>query len=221
MNAKAHWEKIYHEKDPTADVSWHQAHPANSLRLIAAAGLAKDEAIIDVGGGASVLAGCLLDAGFQVVAVLDISAAALAHARHRLGPRAQAVSWIEADATTFEPPRAFHLWHDRAVFHFLTDASARRGYVRALKRTVVPGGHVIMATFATDGPSQCSGLEVVRYDAGSLGAELGAEFRLVEQCRERHVTPWQTEQRFAWFRFQRNAAPAARPHADAPGHARL
>lgn len=205
MDTQAHWEKVYREKDPTADVSWFQARPALSLELIAATNLDKSAPLIDVGGGASLLADCLLDAGFVDVSVLDVSTAALDHSRRRLGARAQSVHWIEADITAHEPSRSFHLWHDRAVFHFLTTPEQRERYVSALRRALVPTGHVILATFAKDGPTRCSGLEVCRHDARSICAELGEEFRLLEQRSETHLTPWQSEQQFSWFRFRRNA----------------
>lgn len=168
--------------------------------------MGKDAGVIDVGGGASVLVDFLLDAGFSKLAVLDISAAALEHARRRLGKRADSVEWLEADVTTFQPARQFGLWHDRAVFHFLTDEVDRQKYVQALKRTLTLGGQVVIATFALDGPPKCSGLEVARYDAASICAELGAEFRLVEQASETHTTPWETEQKFGYFRFARKNA---------------
>ncbi|MHB8522088.1 MAG: class I SAM-dependent methyltransferase [Limisphaerales bacterium] len=202
MNHKAHWNQVYHAKGP-CDVSWYQAHPAISLALIQASGVGKDQGIIDVGGGASVLADCLLDAGFRTVAVLDISGAALAHAKQRLGARAGAVEWFEADVTAFNPPRRFALWHDRAVFHFLTDQADRRKYVQTLTRTLTTEGHVIIATFALDGPTRCSGLDVARYDAPTMCAELGAGFQLVEQVDETHVTPWEVKQKFSYFRFVR------------------
>jgi ubiquinone/menaquinone biosynthesis C-methylase UbiE len=205
MNRKDHWEQVYQTKAPD-DVSWFQTQPATSLKLIEASGVAKDAGIIDVGGGASVLVDFLLDAGFTKLAVLDISAAALEHARRRLGKRADSVEWLEADVTTFQPARQFGLWHDRAVFHFLTDKADRQKYVQTMKRTLTPGGHVVIATFATDGPPKCSGLEVARYDAAAICAELGAEFHLVEQASETHTTPWQTEQKFGYFRFARKNA---------------
>ncbi|MBI4659254.1 MAG: class I SAM-dependent methyltransferase [Verrucomicrobia bacterium] len=133
--------------------------------------------------------------------MLDISTSALDQARQRLGDRARQVAWFEADITEFTPPHRFGLWHDRAVFHFLTDSSDRRKYVQTLERTVVCGGHVIISTFAIDGPRQCSGLQVMRFDAASIGTELGGGFDLVEQVDETHVTPWNTEQQFSYFRF--------------------
>jgi ubiquinone/menaquinone biosynthesis C-methylase UbiE len=190
-------------------VSWFQARPAISLKLIQACGVAKEQPVIDVGGGASVLVDFLLDAGFQRLAVLDISGAALDQAQRRLGARASAVEWFEADVTEFKPPHRFALWHDRAAFHFLTDKTDRRKYVDTLTRTLLPDGHIIIATFAIDGPLRCSGLDVVRYDARSICAELGASFRSLEQTDETHVTPWSTEQKFSYFRMARNAAPLA------------
>lgn len=200
MERKAHWEKVYQSKAPD-EVSWFQTQPALSLRLVEASGVGKTEGVIDVGGGASVLVDHLLEAGFSKLAVLDISAAALEHARRRLGQRADSVAWLEADVTTFQSPRRFGLWHDRAVFHFLTNKADRRKYVETLQRTLTPGGHVVIATFALDGPPKCSGLEVARYDAASISAELGSEFQLLEQACEMHTTPWQTEQKFRYFRF--------------------
>ncbi len=202
MNRKEHWNQVYQTKAPD-DMSWFQTHPTLSLKLIAAAGVAKDGGIIDVGGGASVLVDGLLDGGFQNVAVLDISAPALERAKLRLGSRAESVNWFECDVTKFVTQTRFALWHDRAVFHFLTEANDRRMYVETMKRTLTADGQVIIATFAIDGPSQCSGLEVCRYDAPSIGAELGPEFRMTEQTNEAHVTPWNTEQRFSYFRFAR------------------
>jgi hypothetical protein len=127
---------------------------------------------------------------------------ALAHSRSRLGTRASTVEWFEADVTSFTPPHRFGLWHDRAVFHFLTASDDRRGYIAALRRTLQPGGSVVIATFSPDGPPKCSGLDVIRYDERSILLELGAEFQLQEVRRERHVTPWQSEQRFIYFRFR-------------------
>jgi len=204
MNRKDHWEQVYQTKAPD-DVSWFQTRPATSLKLVESSGVGKDAGIIDVGGGASVLVDFLLDAGFTKLAVLDISAAALEHARQRLGSRASLVEWCEADVTTFNPPRQFGLWHDRAVFHFLTAKADRQKYVETLKRTLAADGHLIIATFAIDGPLKCSGLDVSRYDAASVCAELGTGFRLVEQVDETHSTPWATEQKFSYFRFAKSA----------------
>ena len=202
MNPKEHWEQVYQTKS-VDDVSWYQVRPTASLKLIESSGVKKDEAIIDVGGGASVLVDFLLEAGFHRLAVLDISETALERARQRLGTAFAQVEWIQADVTRFDPTRRFNLWHDRAVFHFLTDKDDRQHYVETLKRTVSPHGHVIIATFAIDGPTKCSGLEVVRYETTSICAELGAGFQLVEQVEETHMTPWDTKQKFSYFRFAR------------------
>ena len=201
MNRQQHWNHIYQTKGPQ-DVSWYQRRPELSLPLIAASGLSKDAGVIDVGGGASMLIDCLLDAGYTRLAVLDVSGVVLTQTRTRLGARAAGVEWFETDVTTFEPPHRFGLWHDRAVFHFLIAPEDRHGYVAALRRTLQPGGTVIMATFAVDGPPECSGLDIIRYDQQTLVTELGPEFTLQEVRRETHLTPWESEQRFMYFRFQ-------------------
>jgi len=206
MNRKEHWNQVYQTKAPD-DVSWYQTRPTTSIKLIEAAGVAKEQGVIDVGGGASALVDFLLDAGFTKLAVLDISIAALQHARQRLGARAGGVEWFEADVTEFRPPHRFRLWHDRAVFHFLTDRADRRKYVETMTRALTPDGQVIIATFALDGPPKCSGLDVARYDAAAIAAELGAGFQLQEQVDETHATPWSTEQRFSFFRFARQPVP--------------
>jgi hypothetical protein len=202
MNRQEHWNQVYQTKG-AQDVSWYQRRPDLSLALIAASGVSKDAGIIDVGGGASALVDFLLDDGFKRVGVVDLSGAALAQSRARLGARAGAVEWFEADVTSFEPSHRFGLWHDRAVLHFLTAEADRRGYVATLRRTLQRGGAVVISTFALDGPPKCSGLEVMRYDEHSIRAELGEEFQLQEVRRETHMTPWESEQRFIYFRFQR------------------
>jgi trans-aconitate methyltransferase len=180
----------------------YQRRPDISLALIAASAVSKDAGVIDVGCGASLLVDFLLDDGYTNLAVLDISAAALNHSRSRLGARAGNVEWFEADVTSFDPPHRFGLWHDRAVFHFLMAADDRRGYLATLQRTLKPGGTVVISTFALDGPAKCSGLDVLRYDEPAMLAELGAKFELQEVRRETHITPWQSEQRFIYFRLQ-------------------
>ncbi len=203
MNRKEHWNQFYQTKAPDK-VSWFQTWPAISLQLIEATRIGKDESIIDVGGGASVLVDFLLEAGFTKLAVLDISATALGHARKRLGAKAHHIEWFETDVTDFNPEHRFNLWHDRAVFHFLTEKDDRRKYLQTLKQTLALEGNVIIATFAIDGPLKCSGLDVARYDAPSICAKLGTGFRLIEQVDETHVTPWNTEQKFSYFRFIQN-----------------
>ena len=203
INHKQHWETIYRKKSAT-EVSWYQAHPIRSLDLILATAISKDARILDVGGGASVLVDRLLDHGFTNVTVLDISSLALQQARKRLGERAKRVEWIAADLLEFESPQRFDLWHDRALFHFLTDAEERTTYLRKVNCMLVAGGHLILSTFSLEGPPQCSGLDVMRYSAVTLGNEVGAGFALVKSFDETHLTPSQVEQQFVycWFRRQ-------------------
>jgi ubiquinone/menaquinone biosynthesis C-methylase UbiE len=198
MRSKEHWEKVYTTK-ATDTVSWFQPHADLSLDLIKATGISHDAAIIDVGGGASTLVDDLLANGYTDLSVLDLSAAALAAAQRRLGARAAKVQWIEADVTKADlPARRFDVWHDRAVFHFLTSAEDRAAYVQTVFRAVKPGGHVIVATFAEDGPNQCSGLPVMRYRADELHAEFGEAFSLLSHRKEAHHTPSGTVQQFVY-----------------------
>lgn len=203
MKRKLHWETVYQQKQPN-EVSWYQVHPEYSLNLIRATGVARDRPIIDVGGGASHLVDQLLATGYQDITVLDIAAAALVNAHSRLGSRAAQVTWLESDVTTFEPPKQYALWHDRAVFHFLTDAPDRQRYLAILQHALPPGGHAIIATFSPDGPKQCSNLPVERYDATKLQATVGDAFKLLETRSEAHVTPANKTQHFLYFWLQRN-----------------
>lgn len=195
----AHWEQVYRTKEPT-ELSWYQADPAASCRLIEQAGVGRSTPILDVGGGASVLADRLVTTGCEDVTVLDVSSAALAVVRERLGP---AVRVIRADLTRFGPERRYALWHDRAVLHFLTDPVDQQAYVRTLSHALQPGGHVILATFALDGPTRCSGLPVERYDAPGMAHLLGPAFQLRGAETETHSTPSGAAQRFqyGWFTF--------------------
>ncbi len=203
---KAHWDRVWSEKDET-DTSWFQERPGLSLELIEAAGTRPGDAVIDVGGGASRLVDHLLDRGFGDLTVLDLSAAALAQARHRLGGRAHRVHWLERDATGFRAARRYRLWHDRAVFHFLLEADDRARYRAAMERAVAADGQVIIATFGPDGPMRCSGLPTVRYGAAELEAELGPAWSLLEQRAEIHRTPARREQHFVFCRFGRRPVP--------------
>ncbi len=200
---KQRWEQLYRTK-PVDELSWHQAEPCISLQLIEHSGVQFDDAIIDVGGGASVLVDRLLAKGYQTTAVLDISGAALSRARQRLGKGADRVEWYETDVTEFVPPHTFSLWHDRAVFHFLTAVQDRCRYVEVLRGAVPRGGHVIIASFALDGPTECSGFDVERYDEARLMDALGEGFTLIETIIETHVTPAAKEQRFQYFRLARD-----------------
>lgn len=198
MQSKDHWEQVYTTK-ATSGVSWFQEHARQSIQLIGQVGLARDVGIIDVGGGASTLVDDLLDEGYVEVTVLDLSEAALAASQSRLGLRADNVSWLVGDITRMELPRyAYDVWHDRAVFHFLTSSQEREAYVQAVLRAVKPGGHVIVATFDEDGPEKCSGLPVMRYSANGLHAEFGAPFKLLQQECEEHHTPFGTVQKFIY-----------------------
>jgi len=200
MKRKEHWERVYAEKSPT-EVSWYQLRPTLSLHLIQNCGLDKDEAVIDIGGGASVLVDHLLNDAWTRLSVLDISSRSLEHVKGRLGEKASQIEWFEADITEFEPPHAYSLWHDRAVFHFLTDPDDRKKYVEVLNRTLRPGGFLILAAFAIGGPLKCSGLDIVQYDAQKLLGELGDNFELVEETGEIHMTAANTEQQFGYFRL--------------------
>lgn len=195
---KEHWEAVYTTK-ATDEVSWFQPHAQLSLDLIKAATADKDAGIIDVGGGASTLVDDLLAEGYRDLTVLDLSAAALHAARQRLGTQESEVRWIEADITEVDlPGKRYDVWHDRAVFHFLTTAQQRDAYVRTVFNAVKPGGHVIVATFAEDGPLQCSGLPVMRYRADQLHDEFGDAFTLLKHQKEEHHTPSGKVQQFVY-----------------------
>lgn len=202
MDAKTHWDTVYTQKAPDA-VSWYRPHLETSLALIARAAGNKSASIIDVGGGESTLVDDLLARGFQNITVLDVSQVAIEAAKKRLGELAERVHWLVADITQAElQPRAYEVWHDRAVFHFLPASQDRVAYVRQVARSVKPGGHVIVSTFGLQGPAKCSGLDVVRYDAESLQKEFGTTFRLVESSTELHKTPFGTTQQFLYCCFK-------------------
>lgn len=201
---KNHWEGVYRDKSPL-EVSWYQQEPALSLEFIAKSALTLNSPIIDVGGGASLLVDCLCGLGHTRLSVLDISGRALAKSRERLGAMGERVDWIESDITSFVPAEEYSLWHDRAVFHFLTQADDRAAYVRALTRGLSPGGYLILAAFAIGGPTQCSGLDIVQYDADRLLAELGAGFTLLGQQQELHRTPAGKQQAFGYYWLRRSA----------------
>jgi SAM-dependent methyltransferase len=201
-STRNHWEEIYRKRSPE-EVSWYQARPALSLAMIEATGASQDAAIVDVGGGASTLIDMLIAKDYRDLTVLDLSRTSLDHARVRLGASAGRVAWIEADVTTWSPPRRYAVWHDRAVFHFLTDEHDRTAYVAALDRALDADGHFIVATFGPDGPDRCSGLPVERYDAERMAETLGAGFRLIETRHEDHVTPAGVMQSFLYQRYRR------------------
>ena len=201
---KKHWETLYAEKD-SAEVSWYQSHPQYSLSLIEDTGIGTKASIIDVGGGASTLVDHLLKTGYRDITVFDIARAAIEQAQLRLGNRSQRVTWIEGDITSYAPEQQFDIWHDRAVFHFLTGERDRACYLETLFKALKPCGQAIIATFSDSGPNQCSGLDVVRYSPETLKQTLGQQLRLVETFTEEHHTPGGGLQQFVYCRFCRNS----------------
>lgn len=206
MTTREHWENVYSQKSPDA-VSWFRPRLDRSLALIAQAGLAPNSHIADIGGGASTLVDDLLALGTAKVSVADLSASALEHSKRRLGDDADKVTWVVGDATTrlFEDA-SVDLWHDRAVFHFLTGPEQRAAYLDHMARALRPsahGAHVLLATFGPDGPERCSGLPVVRYSAAALAETLGPAFELVTEEAELHTTPWGSNQAFTYALFRR------------------
>jgi SAM-dependent methyltransferase len=203
MDARAHWEQVYATKDPQR-VSWFRPHLERSLELIERAAPDRMASILDVGAGQSTLVDDLLGRGYANITVLEISRAALDGLKERVGEAGAEVQWICGDVTeTALPEAGFDLWHDRAVFHFLTEAARRRVYVEQVSRALRPGGSLIVSTFGPSGPERCSGLATMRYDAAALGREFGNRFALVESSFEMHTTPSGAEQQFlcCWWRF--------------------
>lgn len=198
MDVRAHWERIYTQKAPD-EVSWYCPHLETSFALIVQAAAGHSASIIDVGGGESTLVDDLLARGYTNISVLDVSQTAIATTRKRLGDVSERVHWLASDITQVElAPSAYDVWHDRAVFHFLTTERERAAYVRQVSRAVKPGGHIILSAFGPEGPTKCSGLEIVRYDAESLHREFGSRFRLAGSFTELHRTPFGTTQQFLY-----------------------
>jgi SAM-dependent methyltransferase len=206
---RQHWDEVYGRVDP-AQVSWYQPTPQMSLDLIAASAPPMTDPIVDIGGGTSALAVELVGRGFTDVSVLDVSARALQRARDLAGEVAGRIEWVVADVLSWRPPRRYRLWHDRAVFHFLTDEADRQAYAATLGAALAPDGLVIVGAFALDGPEQCSGLPTIRSDAASLVAALGDGFELVDDRREEHHTPSGAMQPFTWV-VLRHRAPVSAP----------
>lgn len=203
-NRKTHWEKVY-KKKTSNELSWYQDCPEVSLRLITSTRLGAECNIIDVGGGTSKLADFLLQQGYKNLTVLDISGSSIKKSRLRLGNKASKIKWIEADITNFNLEEKYDIWHDRAVFHFLTDSQDRKKYISALRRALKPDGHVIIATFSLSGPQKCSGLKIVRYSPESLHDELGNNFQMIEALDEVHLTPTKVKQNFIYCRLKKKA----------------
>ena len=198
MDAQAHWEKVYRTKAPT-EVSWYRPHLETSLALIQHVAGERSASIIDVGGGESTLVDDLLASGYRNVTIMDISQTAIEHTRKRLGLASQWATWLVGDIIQTELlPNSYDVWHDRAVFHFLTDPAHRRAYVCRVASAVKRGGHVIVGAFGPEGPEKCSGLDVMRYTAGSLHAEFGPRFHLIDSLKELHDTPFGTTQQFLY-----------------------
>lgn len=201
MERRSHWEGIYTAREPE-QVSWYQPRAALSLEIILQSVPDRAAPLLDVGGGASTLVDGLVEAGYRSITLLDVSETALERVRRRLAERAAGVNFVAGDVLTADLPASwYHLWHDRAAFHFLTDPADRTAYLDQVRRSVVPGGWVLMATFAEDGPIRCSGLEVVRYSPSQLHAALGRDFDLADSRRERHVTPSGAVQWFTYCLF--------------------
>ncbi len=201
-----HWQDVYISK-AESELSWFEARPDLSLEMIAALHLKPGAKLVDIGAGASRLVDGLIEAGWQNVAVLDLAAEALETAKRRLGPAGKSVCWIASDVRRWKPEAAtFDVWHDRAAFHFLTDAKDRAAYCATLNRALKPGGHALIAGFAPDGPERCSGMPVIRYDAADIVQMLGPDFSLQASYHHTHQTPWHSEQRFQYNLFTKRGA---------------
>lgn len=206
MDERRHWQEVYSRREPDG-VSWYRPHLERSLAFIRSTGLPTDARIVDVGGGASTLVDDLLAAGYRDVAVVDLAEAALDAARARLGAKADDVEWIAGDVTALSFPNAsIDFWHDRAVFHFLTEARARAAYLEKVRDAVKPGGYVMVATFGVDGPEMCSGLPVTRYDAAGIHSVFGDAFEKIGEAEEQHATPWGSAQSFVYCFCRRTSA---------------
>jgi trans-aconitate methyltransferase len=202
MDNSDHWNAVYSKKTE-AELSWHQDDPSVTLDLMKWAGLATTSSVIDIGAGTSRLMDRLLDLGLNDLSALDLSDNALSASRARLGPRGRSVKWIVGNITSWEPTRTYDIWHDRAVFHFLVNPADQIAYIQRLSRSVGPGGHAIMATFALDGPEKCSGFPVARYSPASLAETLGQSFSLVTHRFYLHRTPWDNPQSFQYSLFRK------------------
>lgn len=208
VGRQEHWDGVYGARSED-ELTWFEATPSISLELVGLY-LRLGDALIDIGAGASRLVDALLDKGFSPLTVLDLSGSALEVSRQRLGDRGDGVNWIEADVTTWRPDRDYVIWHDRAVFHFLTDAEARAAYAQAMSQALRPDGVAIIATFADDGPDKCSGLPVVRYAPEELEQELTrlvpGQFEMISSRRYMHITPKGNRQSFQYSVFRKRRA---------------
>ncbi len=203
MNKKQHWENVYNTKQPH-EVSWTQTYPTSSMRFLESLNLPKSAKIIDVGGGDSQLVDVLIDKGFENLTVLDISGKALERAELRLGDKASKVTWIEANIVDFEPKETYDFWHDRAVFHFLTEKEDIVKYQALVSKYISSEGFFLLGTFSENGPLKCSGLEIKQYSEAQMLDLFGADFKAIECFQENHTTPFETTQQFQFCGFQRN-----------------
>ena len=203
VQAAAHWDAAWARGDDTQ--SWSEKYPGMSLRMLDAAEVSAADALIDVGGGASLLTRTLLDRGFRDLTILDISAAGMQYARDRLGSRAGQVHWVTADVLSWHPQRRYQAWHDRAAYHFLTTDEDRQRYLHTLDAATVPGAIAVFGCFAPDGPQHCSGLPVARYSPAQLARQIGARWLLISQDREEHITPAGIIQPFTWIALRRQS----------------
>ncbi|MCQ9205820.1 MAG: class I SAM-dependent methyltransferase [Omnitrophica bacterium] len=203
-NRKTHWERAY-KNQSSHKLSWYQDYPEISLRLIASTKVAAESNIIDIGGGASKLVDFLLQQGYKNITVLDIAGNSIEKAKLRLGGKANNVKWIETDITNCNLEIQYDIWHDRAVFHFLTNSQDRKRYIKTLKQSLKPNGNVIIATFSLSGPKKCSGLKIARYSPESLLGELGNDFKIIETIDEVHITPANAKQNFIYCHFRKRA----------------
>ena len=201
--AAAHWDAAWARGDDTQ--SWSEKYPGMSLRMLDAAEVSAADALIDVGGGASLLTRTLLDRGFRDLTILDISAAGMQYARDRLGSRAGQVHWVTADVLSWHPQRRYQAWHDRAAYHFLTTDEDRQRYLHTLDAATAPGAIAVFGCFAPDGPQRCSGLPVARYSPAQLARQIGAKWLLISQDREEHITPAGIIQPFTWIALRRQS----------------
>lgn len=203
MGEREHWERVY-ATEPVERLGWYEPHLRTSLCWMTELGLSTHAPIIDVGAGASTLVDDLLAEGYRAITLLDVSRTAMSLVKARLGDRADLVGWLEGDVTRVElPAHAYEVWHDRAVFHFLSEEEDVRRYRSQLARALRPGGHVVIGTFAPEAPPRCSGLRVRRYTPDRIAAVLGAEFELQRECKELHLTPSGVEQMYQYCRFRR------------------
>ena len=205
MNSQEHWQNVYQSKAAT-ETSWFQSHLHTSLDWIAQAKPDRSASILDVGSGESTLVDDLLASGYRALTILDLAPQAIERSRQRLGDAAASVNWVAGDITHVPlPPAAYDLWHDRAVFHFLTEPGQRLDYMRQLTQSLKPDGHVIFATFGPEGPEKCSGLPTMRYDEQSISQQFGPGFRLVRNAIVAHTAPFETQQQFLYCHLARIA----------------